>query len=684
MYTDYNEENDNNYYVDDDNNQKFNKEKFKRIAFYAIIALIVIVLVIIIAKGCANRKNENNNNPDMSIYFANPNITISVGESYLLSASVSGSKNATQVLTWDSEDSDIASVNEEGYVTGENEGTTYIIASYKENGRSVKNKCQVNVTSKIVEIENLAISQNNVTMKVGSTFLVQVEVTPTDAKVDNLVYESSDTTVATVDEYGYVSAKAIGTTTITAKTSDGRLSSSIEVTVTKDGMVEINPTSLMLYGIKTGLTIGTTSEIVYDLLPDSATNRKLTWSSSNPSIATVKDGVVTGLKEGKCTITATTENNISSSIDITVESNRVPVDSIIFNGNSIINMKVGGTKQLNYTILPNNATNKRVTYTTSNSSVVYVDSSGILRAMSAGDALITITTDDGNKKVEILVEVVDSNSSSGGSSGSSGSSGSGDSGSGSSSSGESSESGGSSSSSYSDSTDSCGVDSIIIKSNQTGAVVSNIGFANAKAFTKGSAGLLVTKYDSCVKSALYTVSYSQNNPNSLTQIGLDSFPKLNNTLWLTSRGNGYYKIKLTITTNEGNTYTKYYYAIVDTTKSIGTDTSTTDTKSNKYIKVTRDANNRFTVQRIDSSITKVYYCVTNGSSCAPVAEVKETNSLYNGYNIFGKSLDTHSWNMSYSVSDVKYNSGKNICTQAYDTSGKKFLGTNLCLSILNK
>ena len=160
------------------------------------------------------------------------------------------------------------------------------------------------------------------------------------------------------------------------------------------------------------------------------------------------------------TIMASTSNNISSSLQITVSSNEVAVSRITINGDTSINMQTGWTKLLQYTISPSNATNKNVTFTSSNSSVVFVDSNGIIAALGSGTAVVTITTEDGKKTAAVNVTVTGESGSVSGSqtgSGSGGSNGStGGSTGGSSSEGNSGgSSSGSSSSSSSSSENSC-------------------------------------------------------------------------------------------------------------------------------------------------------------------------------------------------------------------------------------
>ena len=143
------------------------------------------------------------------------------------------------------------------------------------------------------------------------------------------------------------------------------------------------------------VTVGQTLTLTASVAPADATNKAVTWSSSSDSIATVSDeGVVTGVAEGDATITVTTEDGgFTATCNVTVEAATVAVTGVTVSPTSD-SITVGETLTLTATVAPENATNKTVTWSTSEATVATVED-GVVTGVSAGNATITVTTEDG-------------------------------------------------------------------------------------------------------------------------------------------------------------------------------------------------------------------------------------------------------------------------------------------------
>ncbi len=146
------------------------------------------------------------------------------------------------------------------------------------------------------------------------------------------------------------------------------------------------------------------------VLPANATNKKVTWSSNKPAIATVDaTGKVKGVAIGKAVITATTqEGNKKAQCVVTVKDNSNPV--------AVTSVKVNPTAKtikkdeiftLAATVLPANATNKKVTWSSNKPAIATVDATGKVKGIDIGKAVITATTQEGNKKAQCVVTVKD-------------------------------------------------------------------------------------------------------------------------------------------------------------------------------------------------------------------------------------------------------------------------------------
>lgn len=677
MYTDYNDENNNDYSIE---NQTPNKEKIKKIVFIVLVFVVLVVLIVVIAKGCSNTKKNstsyNNDNVQPSITINRPSLSLEVDEGFQLRADVFNAKSDNPVVSWVPTNSSIVVVDDLGYVTAVKEGITDVIALYRENDKIYTSKCSIVVASKEIEVQSISIIQDDITLKKGKSILLQVDIKPEDAKIEegNLLFFSDDPSVATVSGEGYVNAINKGITTIRVKTQDGKFSDSISVTVTDTGTTVINPTSLNIKGITNGLTVGSTTKIIYEITPSNVTNTKLTWTSSDPSIATVnQEGVVTGIKAGKCKIMASTSNNISATIEITVESNKVPVTGIIIDGENSITLKTGGTRMLFYTITPSNATNQDVIYTTSNSNIVQVNSQGIMSALSSGNAVVTITTEDGKKQAFINITVKGEDDgeepgSTGSNSGDSNNLGSNNSGS------NSSSSGSSSSSSSSSSDNACNsYDMITIKHSESGngPTISTYSYNIAKPFQSGAKPkVTITQYADCLKTALYYIDYGKTLSNmSTASVATGNLSKVGNSFYL-NKGDGYYRIRIKATTESGQTLNKTYYAVIGSNaSSIDTikpsvvvygEVFSSTTSTNTPIKKLKIST---TVTENGSGIKNIKYC-TSTSSTATTCSFNQTLFSYTDNYPTGTLLQL--------TKNVTYlSSYKRVCVKVIDEAGNE-------------
>lgn len=168
-----------------------------------------------------------------------------------------------------------------------------------------------------------------------------------------------------------------------------------------DNIVDV--TSITLNKSSLTLHIGDTSTLVATVSPSNATNKKVTWSSSNGSIASVSNGKITARSAGVVTITAKAGNKTASA-RVTVLENEIDVTRVTINKSSLT-LDVGEAYTLSATVTPSNATNKKVTWSSSNTDIVSVSSSGRVTAKKAGTVIITARA--GNKSDTIRVTVLE-------------------------------------------------------------------------------------------------------------------------------------------------------------------------------------------------------------------------------------------------------------------------------------
>ena len=162
--------------------------------------------------------------------------------------------------------------------------------------------------------------------------------------------------------------------------------------------VTLNKTTLILYE-------GYSETLTATLLPADADDKRLTWTSSDNSIAIVNNGNVTAVKEGTATITATSHNHKIATCAVTVRANTGPVTSVNLN-KTATTLVVGAKETLTASVLPPDAANKNISWSSNNEPVATVSQTGEITAIAVGTATITVTTEDGNKTATCAITVV--------------------------------------------------------------------------------------------------------------------------------------------------------------------------------------------------------------------------------------------------------------------------------------
>ncbi|MFZ5352865.1 MAG: Ig-like domain-containing protein [Bacillota bacterium] len=233
-------------------------------------------------------------------------------------------------------------------------------------------------------------------LEVDRTLTLTATVLPQDADNKEVLWSSSDETVATVVN-GVVSGKAEGTAIITATTVDGGYTAQCVVKV-----IPVKVRGITLDKTEADAKIGRSITLTATITPEDAKNKSIIWTSSNNEVAVVSDGVVTGKAEGEVIITATTVDG-GFSAACTVKVTPVEVESIVLDKN-VLDLTVGNTAELTATILPADATNKELVWTTSDSGTAVVEN-GIVTAVGAGTAVITVTSADGKVSAQCSVNV---------------------------------------------------------------------------------------------------------------------------------------------------------------------------------------------------------------------------------------------------------------------------------------
>ena len=326
-------------------------------------------------------------------------IEIIEGESAALSARVSPEAASDRAVAWSSSDRSVATVDKTGTVQGLKPGTATVTATAE--GKS--GTCAVTVKAKAVNVTEVTLDRTELTLTEGETETLTATVKPDNADNKKVTWSSDKTEVATVDGVGRVTAVKAGEAVVTVTTEDGGKTASCKVTVKAKA---VNVTEVTLDKTELTLTEGETETLTATVKPDNADNRKVTWSSDKTEIATVDgDGKVTAVKAGEATVTVTTEDGgKTASCKVTVKAKTVSVTEVTLD-RAELTLTEGEAETLTATVRPDNADNKKVKWSSDKTEVATVGGDGRVTAVKAGEAVVTVTTEDGGKTATCKVTV---------------------------------------------------------------------------------------------------------------------------------------------------------------------------------------------------------------------------------------------------------------------------------------
>ena len=339
-------------------------------------------------------------------------------------------------VTWTSSDTSVATVDSTGKVSGLKAGTVKITATAGTNQQS--DSITINITGVKPEVSNViyatkpagwdkvyAYVYNDATSKNNGTWpgvaMTQLTADDSCAKAGTYKYEVPDLGEGT---YRVIFSNGSGSQTpgasqpgieFSGKVSwDGSSAAVSAVNCNTPQPVPVESVSISGDGVKDGklsLKSGASVQLTATVNPSNATDKTISWTSSNSSVAKVSDGKVTAVKAGTATITATAGGK-TASVVVTVADNPVPVSSVSISGDGVSNgklsLKSGASVQLTATVKPDNATDRKVTWTSSDSSVANVMGTGVVTAGSkAGTATVTATAGGKSASVQVTVEAQD-------------------------------------------------------------------------------------------------------------------------------------------------------------------------------------------------------------------------------------------------------------------------------------
>ena len=323
--------------------------------------------------------------------------TIYTRDTLELKATITPSNASDKKVKWSTSDKNVATVSSKGVVTAVKSGKVTITATTNDGSKKAVATIKV---KKRIDVSVIVTNVSKRAMYVGKTYDIVADVYPTDASYPQVKWSSSDKTVATVDQTGKVTAKAVGTCTIKVKSVDNpTVSAKVTIQVYKHvSGVKLSPASLQV-------SVGYKKQLTPTISPSSAYNKKVTYSSSDKKVAKVsEDGLVKGIAPGTCVITVTTADGGYRASSVIKVIPVVKTTSVKLSATKKT-IYVGSKETLKATVSPSNATEKGVVWMSSDTTVAKVSSKGVVTAVSKGTATITCATKDTGKYAECKITV---------------------------------------------------------------------------------------------------------------------------------------------------------------------------------------------------------------------------------------------------------------------------------------
>ena len=380
---------------------------------YGMIGLIVIIGIIFLASGEKKPSNEPKEEVKQEVLMIdNTNININVDEEAKINAYIVD--NPSAVLTYFSSNNNIVTVDNMGTIKGIDNGTATITVTYVgTNGTRLTKMCVVNVDGG-VEITSITLPRGEIVMFKGDTYTLSPEVSPTEFDRTKLSFTSSNPNVVEIDKEGKLTAISVGASRIRVM-GDTNIFADIIVRVTDDNSyptkIMIMPESITTMN-KITMKVDEEKELVYSTNPEDTDKEVIRLKSNDESIVTISDKKLIAKKEGTTTVNLSTLNGISTDIKVVVKPNIIEVKALNITSNTTLNLKVNETSKITYEVTPSNATDKTVSFQSSNNGVATVDQNGNVKAVANGTTTIKVVTTNGMKTKQINVTVTGGSSSS--------------------------------------------------------------------------------------------------------------------------------------------------------------------------------------------------------------------------------------------------------------------------------
>jgi len=356
----------------------------------SVLIALLILCCLFTCTGIAEEEQE------ASLVPAAEELIVPVGKSVLARYTLTPARLKKGGVTFESSDTSVATVGPKGYVRGRSEGKCTVTITSKKD-RSVQAELAVWV---VKPVKTVKASVPQKTLYTGERMQIDCSVSPADATIQGVTFTSRNKKVCIVNYEGMVTAVGTGTAEIVVRSADGAAQRELKFTVKQ------KPRSIRFKQEEYYVNAGKKIKFLATVLPKDASNKKLSWTSSDESVAKVDStGRVTSRGVGDVTITATSVENPEVSASVLLHCVN-PVKSVKFH-QKVYDTGVGGVIDLDPIILPEDASHPRLSYEVVNRPVCTVDENGVVTTLRGGIAtVIARTTDGSNRRAEVTIRSI--------------------------------------------------------------------------------------------------------------------------------------------------------------------------------------------------------------------------------------------------------------------------------------
>ncbi|MCX7986217.1 MAG: Ig-like domain-containing protein, partial [Bacteroidales bacterium] len=340
-----------------------------------------------------------------SITVSSPSDKVTVNKTLQMTASVGPDDVYDNSVTWSVNNITGSAVIDpaSGLLKGTSVGTVEVVATAND-GSGVKGSKIITVGPTVSNINIYSVNGSDSINVVAGTLQLSYTVTPSDAPDTTVTWSVYNLDgKANINQSGVVKAVSDGIVYAIATANDGGMAvDSFRIYITN----QVKPTSIIISGPDSIKVNDGSITLTAEVLPDSASNKDVIWSIDKPNLASIKNGIVTALRNGTVVVKATAEAdpNVFAEKTIVIVNQVVELVKVKIktDGNSTSVSVNKGTLQCSYDLTPADAEVTSVSWSVSNSAVGSINSTGLFTARSNGTVWVTVNVNGLKDSVQLI------------------------------------------------------------------------------------------------------------------------------------------------------------------------------------------------------------------------------------------------------------------------------------------